>query len=345
MQDNSLSLIANSSSEDQEKKVKFFLKLSFFLKNRKVSPNSIRAWTKNKDSEKAQPLNDFINRFNRVSQWVASKIILTTNLKKRRLVLKKFLAIAAFLRQFANFHTLMAFIAAFNFGSVSRLSETWKGLTKAEESFVSDLKELSSTQNNCRNIRVAMSLAEAPGIPYMALFLKDIFFIEEANKDRKSDKRINWEKMTMIGNVFRNFQQFQYSPKKYLFAPVPFIQQHLLHGMNPFTETELYRFSKLAEPNSEGETLNFDKKVKKFRKNKEKEISQKIHEIKNDIGKKRQDLKGIANDLKDVHELGSIAELQKTMQIENAVADWVSSEKPKKKSFFKKSDKNKKKDK
>jgi Ras-specific guanine nucleotide-releasing factor 2 len=79
------------------------------------------------------------------------------------------------------------------------------GLTKAEESFVADLKELASTQNNCRNIRSAITLAEPPAVPYMALFLKDVFFIEEGNKDFTQDKKVNWSKMDGVFSSFYNY--------------------------------------------------------------------------------------------------------------------------------------------
>eukprot|EP01091_Cochliopodium_minus_P003865 TRINITY_DN13818_c0_g1_i1.p1 TRINITY_DN13818_c0_g1~~TRINITY_DN13818_c0_g1_i1.p1 ORF type:complete len:1118 (-),score=361.07 TRINITY_DN13818_c0_g1_i1:122-3475(-) len=288
----------------------------------KIDPQSVREWVKDSKRPEAKKVNDYITRFNIVSQWVASKIILTTNLKKRRLILKKFLAIAAFLRQFTNYHALMSFICAFNFGSVTRLSETWKGLTKAEQTFVDDLKELASTQNNCRNIRVAITIAETPSIPYIALFLKDVFFIEEGNKDYTPEKKINWEKMTMVGNVFRNFQKFQHSPKKYLFAPIPFIQKHLLDGMNPFTENELYRFSKLAEPKS-GEDINIEAKVKKIRKNKEKEINLKRGTLREDVEKNRESMmtsRKVNMNVPSIPE--SIGELQKVRKIEQTISDW-----------------------
>ena len=81
-------------------------------------------------------------------------------------------------------------------------------MTKAEETFVADLKELASTQNNCKNIRSAITLAEPPAVPYMALFLKDIFFIEEGNKDLTQDKKINWSKMEMVFFYFFIFLFF-----------------------------------------------------------------------------------------------------------------------------------------
>ena len=94
--------------------------------------------------------------------------------------------------------------------------------------------------------------------------------------------------------------------------------------MNPFTENELYRFSKLAEPKS-GEDFNYDDKLKQLRKNKEKEIHLRKTNLKDDMVKNRDLLTMRRGDFNFTENKG-IAELEKAKKIEESILMWSTGE-------------------
>lgn len=67
-----------------------------------------------------------IQRFNRVSSWVATEILLVANMKKRASVIKHFIQMAVACLEIRNFNTLLEITAGLNFSVIQRLRKTWK---------------------------------------------------------------------------------------------------------------------------------------------------------------------------------------------------------------------------
>lgn len=67
-----------------------------------------------------------MNRFNFISTWVASEILMCGNESERVKVLEKFIGLAVALRSLQNFHSMIAVYSALNMHSIQRLSRTWK---------------------------------------------------------------------------------------------------------------------------------------------------------------------------------------------------------------------------
>jgi Rap guanine nucleotide exchange factor 2 len=81
-----------------------------------------QAWMK---EGKAPTAKRFIERFNDVSFWSATEIVLCPNIKRRVAVLKRWIQVAEQLRSMNNYHVLMAIISGLSHGCVSRLKLTW----------------------------------------------------------------------------------------------------------------------------------------------------------------------------------------------------------------------------
>ena len=76
--------------------------------------------------EKSVSIQKLIQRFNRVSSWVATEVLLAANIKKRASVIKHFILVAKACRDIRNYNTLLEITAGLNFSSVQRLRKTWK---------------------------------------------------------------------------------------------------------------------------------------------------------------------------------------------------------------------------
>jgi len=119
---------------------------------------------------------------------------------------------------------------------------------------------------NCRNYRDTLQQISAKQpkpliVPYLGLFAKDLFAIEENNstfleqipsqvtsnngENSSTEPLVNWDKMRKIYNCVMEVVQFQH--KKYEFPIDADIFKFLLN-LPEHTENELYQISTQVEP-------------------------------------------------------------------------------------------------
>ena len=77
------------------------------------------------------------------------------------------------------------------------------------------------------------------------MYLTDLVFIEEGNKDMIQNNLINFDKRRKIALVIREIQQYQQTP--YCLKAIPEIQAILLSPDN-VSEDDLYKLSLELEP-------------------------------------------------------------------------------------------------
>jgi len=83
-------------------------------------------WKNDSTKKFAKNVCAMVDRFNVVSYWVATEIVMQTDLKMRVSLLKKFSQIAECMRDLGNFNGLMEIIGGLNSMSVQRLKATWE---------------------------------------------------------------------------------------------------------------------------------------------------------------------------------------------------------------------------
>jgi len=122
-----------------------------------------------------------------------------------------------------DFHAVVAIGYALHTSAIERLHQTQdymqkKLLSKKEKSFLQELESLLDSNGNRKILRAATESAVLPGVPYMGMFLSDIFFIAEGNKDYvkvegvSDDSLINFSKKRMTASVINRVQSFQRVP-------------------------------------------------------------------------------------------------------------------------------------
>ena len=67
-----------------------------------------------------------IDRFNNVSRWVATEIVLAPNHRQRISVLRRFIRLAEEFLAINNFNSLLEVLAGLNLAPVQRLKRTWR---------------------------------------------------------------------------------------------------------------------------------------------------------------------------------------------------------------------------
>lgn len=98
-------------------------------------------------------INALIMRFNLTCNWVASELVLTTNLDERVALLGKFIRLAFKCYRQNNFQTLTQIIHGLQTPYVERLKKTWSKLGIWESRMFRDLKEFTSHLSNFKSLR------------------------------------------------------------------------------------------------------------------------------------------------------------------------------------------------
>ncbi|XP_072820967.1 rap guanine nucleotide exchange factor 5 isoform X3 [Vicugna pacos] len=155
--------------------------------------------------EHTMNLSFLLQRCNEVQLWVATEILLCSQLGKRVQLVKKFIKIAAHCKAQRNLNSFFAIVMGLNTASVSRLSQTWEKIPGKFKKLFSELESLTDPSLNHKAYRDAFKKMKPPKIPFMPLLLKDVTFIHEGNKTFL-DNLVNFEKLHMIADTVRTLR-------------------------------------------------------------------------------------------------------------------------------------------
>jgi len=180
------------------------------IHGKKVQPYELmnKAWCRNDLKYRAEHIRNLIDRFNAVSLWVASSILWSEKVKDRSKILTRFIKISRELWNLGNFSTSLAMIAGINNASIRRLKNTFSLLKTKIQSELEFLDNQLTSLNSFQLLRDTIHSRPPPIIPYLGVYLRDLTFIEDGNKD-KIDGLINFRKMELVYNVIDVIQQSQ----------------------------------------------------------------------------------------------------------------------------------------
>ncbi|XP_076597026.1 rap guanine nucleotide exchange factor 3 isoform X2 [Chaetodon auriga] len=147
-------------------------------------------------------LERFVRRFNEVQHWVVTELCLCEDLVKRAILLKKFIKIAAVLKEQKNLNSFFAVMFGLSNSAVHRLYKTWERIPSKTKRIYCAYERLMDPSRNHRAYRLAVAKLSPPYIPFMPLLLKDMTFINEGNPNYV-DKLVNFEKLRMIAKTVK----------------------------------------------------------------------------------------------------------------------------------------------
>eukprot|EP01091_Cochliopodium_minus_P021005 TRINITY_DN9411_c0_g1_i1.p1 TRINITY_DN9411_c0_g1~~TRINITY_DN9411_c0_g1_i1.p1 ORF type:complete len:913 (-),score=267.88 TRINITY_DN9411_c0_g1_i1:48-2786(-) len=183
--------------------------------------------------------------YNLWSQWAATEIMAQTDLQERTNALAKLIEIAWECKQAKNFNTSYSLYAGLNHGSITRLKQTWDKLPKNTIKIYKLLNDFWDVSMNHRTYRNELKVASPPLIPYLALFSKDVFGIEENNKTRIDDKMIHFFKLRLIFSNIKSLQRYQEYKWSNVKEDPDFC--YYLTSMKVISEKESFQKSRLLE--------------------------------------------------------------------------------------------------
>ncbi|KAF1572613.1 Rap guanine nucleotide exchange factor 5, partial [Eudyptes moseleyi] len=199
--------------------------------------------------ENTENLSLLLQRCNEVQLWVATEILLCSQLCKRVQLVKKFIKIAAHCKAQRNLNSFFAIVMGLNTASVSRLSQTWEKIPGKFKKLFTELESLTDPSLNHKAYRDAFKKMKSPKIPFMPLLLKDVTFIHEGNKTFL-DNLVNFEKLHMIADTVRSLRHCRNNqlgnevPSKEHHELKPYV--HHLHVID--NQQALFELSHRIEP-------------------------------------------------------------------------------------------------
>lgn len=107
------------------------------------------------------------------------------------------------LREFNNFNSLLAVLAALDSAPIRRLGFS-KRLTEALKPHAA----LTDSSGSFRTYRQALSESKPPCIPYIGLVLQDLTFVHIGNADLLPDGKVNWIKRWQQWIVLEPIRRF-----------------------------------------------------------------------------------------------------------------------------------------
>ena len=159
------------------------------------------------------------------------------------------------MRGLNNYHGVTEIIAGLQTVAVHRLKKTWAGMPEQSVELFKTLAELIDSQGAYKAMRDELKQSTPPCIPPMAMYLKDLIFIEDGNPDEiKSQPSqvplVNFFKRRKVAEVILKMREYQLSP--YNFVQVPYLRDLLGHKLfedgKLLNEDQMWKNSLKFEP-------------------------------------------------------------------------------------------------
>ncbi|XP_054090739.1 rap guanine nucleotide exchange factor 4 isoform X3 [Zeugodacus cucurbitae] len=150
-------------------------------------------------------LDVFLRRFNELQFWIVTEIVSTSSMCKRVGLLRKFVKLAAYCKEYQNLNAFFAIIMGLSNMAVSRLTQTWEKVPSKFRKLFQEFEALIDPSRNHRAYRVYVGKLQPPVIPFMPLLLKDMTFAHEGNKT-SLEGLVNFEKMHMMAQTMRTIR-------------------------------------------------------------------------------------------------------------------------------------------
>jgi len=201
----------------------------------------------------------FINRFNQMSRWLASLIVLSETKEIRATLITRFIHIAMACLTLNNYNGILEIVTALTSVACARLLHTWQLIDPVVQRHFEKLQELVSINNKFKTLREAQENSDGPCIPYLGVYLGDLTFIEDGNPELTLDGLINFDKYRMAAQIILRGEHFK-DQSGYKLYPINIIQNWL---ENPVVLSEDDAFEESLKRESREDNLLLKSKLKK----------------------------------------------------------------------------------
>jgi len=142
-----------------------------------------KAWSSPAKAEMAPNILNMIHRSNSIPLSFATLVLGDKSPRERGLLLRHLIHIAQKCRELNNFNAVMEITAGLQLSSIFRLKRTWETVSKRDMALLQELQELMNPSSNWRRFRTELKLCNPPCVPYLGMFLTDLTYVEDGNKN------------------------------------------------------------------------------------------------------------------------------------------------------------------
>ncbi|ETO31542.1 hypothetical protein RFI_05582 [Reticulomyxa filosa] len=183
-----------------------------FEKFRKITPTELlqKGWTTHDKWTRAPNVVDMIFFCESISVWVQLEII-TEKPAFRYRTYEKFIYIAKELEKINNQYGLLQMFAGLDSHCINRFKKLEKVLETSNPelaAFMKNTAKLMNTSKNFFNLRQGLWRLETPCIPYLGVFLKDAFMIDELLTKSKIG-RADPEQTKPVWNIYHQINAYR----------------------------------------------------------------------------------------------------------------------------------------
>jgi len=199
-----------------------------------------------KRNTKSPNIVRFVEDFNDISKWFSGYVLSGNSPKQRGYYIMHAISILKKAFKLQNYHCTISGISALESSAISRLKKSWAHVTKEHQETLQLLKSHFSSTSNWKAYRDILQASSPPCIPHIGLFLSDVTFIDDGNKDVLGpNSLINWQKYELFSRVVALLRR--YDGQWFPLQMIPEIQDVLERGKS-LDETLFYQRSLLIEP-------------------------------------------------------------------------------------------------
>lgn len=194
-----------------------------------------------------------MQRFNLWGGWVASAIVSEKSLTSRARIIAFFINVAQVCLEMQAFNTAYGVIAGLGNSSVERLKATWGLVDKDVLEQYENLQEVFDMSKNYLNYRTVLHCSVPPLVPFLGLYPKDLFAIEENLPTRTgAHGLIAVTKLRKLHEIVRPLLDYQLG-KNYVIK-VDRVVHQFLKGLTVVGAEELHQRSLACEPRASAMT-------------------------------------------------------------------------------------------
>jgi hypothetical protein len=205
------------------------------------------AWAKASKKLFAPNIVALTERWNNMTGYVATTIISEEDPRVRKTLMCKFVEIAQELKDINNFNGVTEIMSGLSNVAIYRLKKSWDLVPPDVMQIHTDLTTLCNQNQANKNMREALARAPPPAIPPLAMYLKDLTFIEDGNPDFIREGLINVFKRRQTSKIILEIKQYQQQP--YQFDAIPYVQQSLPKLFAQIkSDDEMWELSQKLEP-------------------------------------------------------------------------------------------------
>lgn len=174
----------------------------------------------------ARGIDVVVTRFNLVTKWALSEIVLTQDIGERARVISKLIHVAAYSRRLHNFATMLQIMIALMSLSSTRLKKTWNLVSGPDRSLYKQMERLANPVRNFHNLREEMENEDLSSgcIPFVGLYVHDLNWNAqkpaEIISEEGAESLINFDRFRTAAVIVKSLLRLIDASLRYDFEPI-----------------------------------------------------------------------------------------------------------------------------